>query len=112
MPGTGKDNMPSKDYYKRGRHWRKNKSKTPTPEQYLEILGKRETQARDFIKRQLINSKGNICALCGQPITDMKDCTIDHIVPVSKGGLTKLENCQLAHRLCNLRKGNQQFDQH
>lgn len=75
--------------------------------------GKKETAQRQFIKRQLINSKGAVCALCGKPITNMKECTIDHIVPISKGGLTTIENCQLAHFSCNQEKGNDQdFDQH
>lgn len=63
-------------------------------------------KSRKFIKKQLINSKGNICAICGKPIENMKDCTIDHIIPVSKGGMTTVENCQLAHTKCNQLKGN------
>lgn len=74
--------------------------------------GKKETAIRQFIKKQLINSKGNICALCGKPIEDMKECTIDHIIPVSKGGLTTVENCQLAHKKCNTIRGNKEIDQH
>lgn len=68
--------------------------------------GYSETKTRDFIKRQLINSNGTICAICGKPIKNMKDCTIDHIVPLSKGGQTTVENCQLAHFSCNQRKGS------
>ena len=90
-------------YYKKGR-----RNKT----EWMCYEGKKETATRQFIKKQLINSKGNVCALCGKPITNMKDCTIDHIIPISKGGLTTIENCQLAHRECNLIRGNQQFDQH
>lgn len=90
-------------YYKKNRR---------TAKEWMTVEGKREVAKRQFIKRQLINSKGNICALCGKPIEDMKECTIDHIIPVSKGGLTTVENCQLAHRKCNLVRGNQEFDQH
>lgn len=78
-----------------------------TKEQQHEMgLSRAEAKARSFIKRQLINSKGNICAICGKPITNMNDCTIDHIVPISKGGLTTIDNCQLAHRKCNQIKGD------
>lgn len=59
-----------------------------------------------FIRSQLINQNGAVCALCGRQIGNMKDCTLDHIVPISKGGLTVIDNCQLAHRKCNLKKGN------
>lgn len=87
-------------------HFRAGRYSRLSKEQKHEMgLSRAETKARAFIRRQLINSKGNICAICGKPITDMKDCTIDHIVPVSKGGLTTLENCQLAHQKCNSMKG-------
>lgn len=65
-----------------------------------------ETRTRQFIKRQLIAEHGAVCALCGKPITNMKDVTLDHIIPVSRGGLTVKENCQLAHERCNAMKGN------
>lgn len=91
-------------YYKKGRRSRR---------EWMTYEGKKETATRKFIRKQLIDSKGAICALCGKPITNMKDCTIDHIIPISKGGLTTIENCQLAHFQCNQNRGNdQQFDQH
>ena len=58
------------------------------------------------IMNQLINSKGAFCGICGKPINNMKHCTVDHIVPLSRGGQTTLENCQLAHVWCNKKKGS------
>lgn len=78
--------------------------KTPTPRVY----SIKETRTTQFIRKQLIDKNGAICSLCDKPIETMKDCTIDHIVPISKGGLTTIENCQLAHRSCNLSKGNKE----
>lgn len=72
---------------------------------------RQELKTRHFIRKQLIAKNGAVCAICGRPITDMKDCTIDHIIPLSRGGLTTLENCQLAHCQCNLAKGNEYPDQ-
>lgn len=53
----------------------------------------------------------SICAICGRPVDkelkapDPMSPTIDHIIPVSKGGhLTDLSNLQLTHRVCNLAK--------
>lgn len=66
---------------------------------------KKEMARISFIRNQLINCKGAICGICGLPIEDMKDCTVDHIVPLAKGGRTTIENCQLAHFDCNQRKG-------
>lgn len=74
----------------------------------LRVYGAKETRTTQFIRRQLINSNGAICSLCNKPIETMKDCTIDHIIPVSKGGLTTIENCQLAHKNCNQRKRNKE----
>jgi 5-methylcytosine-specific restriction endonuclease McrA len=31
--------------------------------------------------------------------------TVDHVIPISEGGTDTKANVQLAHRICNLRKG-------
>ena len=55
------------------------------------------------------------CQLCGRklkrdaPWGHPKEPTIDHIVPVSRGGAHVLANVQAAHRACNLVKGNRVF---
>lgn len=77
-----------------------------SPDEWLKHDGIKDMKCRQFIKNQLINSKGAVCGICGKPIENMKDCTIDHIIPISKGGQTTLENCQLAHFKCNQDKGN------
>lgn len=58
-----------------------------------------------WIRRQLIREHGAICGLCEKPILRMKDATIDHIVPLAKGGTDEYENMQLAHYDCNQEKG-------
>lgn len=45
------------------------------------------------------------CALCRNPITDLKEAELDHRVPLSKGGSDDPSNLQLAHRACNRTKG-------
>lgn len=51
------------------------------------------------------------CGLCGQPV-DLKvmkgreQPSIDHIIPLSRGGLDERCNTQLAHCGCNSKKGN------
>jgi 5-methylcytosine-specific restriction endonuclease McrA len=32
--------------------------------------------------------------------------TVDHVIPISKGGLDVMENVKLAHWTCNRQKGN------
>lgn len=51
------------------------------------------------------------CALCAQPVDpalrfpDLMRGSLDHIVPLAKGGTNDETNLQLSHLLCNLRKG-------
>lgn len=65
-----------------------------------------ERERIKFITKKLIVEKGRICALCGKPIQRDDEVSIDHIIPVSKGGATVESNLQLAHKSCNLEKGN------
>ncbi len=45
-----------------------------------------------------------ICGYCGKVIED-GDVTLDHIIPVSKGGTDKMSNMVLSCSKCNGRKG-------
>lgn len=56
---------------------------------------------------------GGCCGLCGDPVL-YRDMTIDHIIPLSRGGVHSYENVQIAHGVCNRRKGNslpEEYDQ-
>jgi len=65
---------------------------------------------------KLIKRKGLRCAICGG-MCDLNDHTwseycgpmypsIDHIIPMSKGGSHTWENVQVAHIICNSQKSN------
>lgn len=62
--------------------------------------------------KKIIERDGLNCAICGLVCIYGGDSlaplypSIDHIVPISKGGGHTWENVQLAHRLCNIRKSN------
>lgn len=71
---------------------------------------------------KLIAKHYNECAICGEPC-DRKDFihndegyhvtgpnypSVDHIIPISKGGTHTRENIQLAHHLCNSIKSNEE----
>ena len=45
-----------------------------------------------------------ICGICGDPVS-RSDASIDHVIPLSKGGPHSFENVQCAHVLCNSKKG-------
>lgn len=61
--------------------------------------------------RKIILATQNVCGICGREI-DMTlksphplSATVDHIIPVSKGGHpSELANLQAAHRVCNQQK--------
>ena len=54
-----------------------------------------------------------LCGLCGEPVDkdlswpDPMSASLDHIIPLSRGGAHTLDNVQLAHLVCNIRKNNQ-----
>lgn len=63
-----------------------------------------------YIRQRLIAERGMVCGLCGKPIESESELTVDHIIPRAMGGSTTYENCQLAHKACNFRKGNKYID--
>lgn len=56
-------------------------------------------------KDKLLERHGGLCGICGEPVNPY-NFTIDHAVPISKGGVHAYWNCQPAHALCNKLKGN------
>lgn len=71
----------------------------------------------DITVEGLFRRDAGVCQLCGKPCrlddyvirNGQKQCgdwypSIDHIMPLAKGGRHSWENVQLAHRICNSRK--------
>lgn len=56
------------------------------------------------MRAAVIARDGYVCQLCGAPV-EQSDVHIDHIIPFARGGRDTLDNLQVAHSLCNLRKG-------
>lgn len=60
---------------------------------------------------EIAHRDGFRCQLCKSPVDmtlsgmEQWGPTIDHVIPLAKGGVDGPENVQLAHRICNLRKG-------
>ncbi len=62
--------------------------------------------------RKRVLNENEVCALCGLPIDkrlkfpDPMSATVDHIIPVAKGGHpSDPANLQIAHLICNQVKG-------
>jgi 5-methylcytosine-specific restriction endonuclease McrA len=76
----------------------------------------REQRRRSYARRKgawrvdpvtrtyVIARDGGRCHLCGKR-PRLRDLTIDHVVPISRGGAHVAENMRVACRSCNCRKG-------
>lgn len=73
---------------------------------------KRAALVELFDESEIFDRDGWLCQLCGEPVDPSegprhpKSKSLDHIIPLSKGGLHTRENSQLAHLGCNSAKGN------
>ena len=58
-----------------------------------------------------------ICQLCDEKVDkflkwpDSLSPSLDHIIPLSKGGSHTMKNVQCAHLICNIKAGNKNFQQ-
>lgn len=57
----------------------------------------------------LLEMDDGVCGICGADV-DPFDFHMDHIVPLSRGGLHSYLNMQVAHPGCNVRKSNRHPD--
>jgi len=57
-----------------------------------------------YLREAVIARDGLVCRLCGDPV-ERTDIHLDHIVPFSLGGPTTVDNLQVTHSTCNVRKG-------
>lgn len=45
------------------------------------------------------------CFVCGQHV-EKEDATLEHKLPISKGGTDDMDNLAISHEKCNSKKGN------
>jgi len=67
-----------------------------------------KTQKRHIKQRLWTASKK--CGICGKQLPGLKRSTLDHILPLGKGGEDTEENLQLAHWKCNNIKGDNEHE--
>lgn len=68
-----------------------------------------QARVKRWLFRTLIRRCGGACEYCGEPMVRRGDkdreATIDHVQPLSAGGLTVLANLRMCCRRCNQDKG-------
>ena len=78
-------------------------------------IKKNEGYTESVNKDVLYKRDKGICQLCGKRVNKrleyphLMSASIDHIVPLAKGGSHGYDNCQLAHFICNSLKGDREM---
>ena len=90
---------------------------------------KRANNRKKTLRRQKVSSRlivtheeiaerdGFVCHLCGEivdmdlPRTSRMGATLDHVIPLSRGGVDEKDNLKLAHWICNVGKSNKLMDE-
>lgn len=57
------------------------------------------------IKEEVYRRSNNTCEICGKPLSRFS-YSIDHIIPLSRGGTNNIDNLRAVHPTCNKLKGN------
>lgn len=68
-----------------------------------------KTRLNKFQKRIIKEELWKIskkCGICGKDLPGLDISTLDHIIPLSKGGADNMSNLALTHWKCNNKKGN------
>lgn len=71
-----------------------------------------DVPSEPYTVNEIVGRDGEDCGLCGQKIDrsirwpDPMSLSVDHIVPLSRGGSDLFDNVQVAHLFCNLSKSN------
>lgn len=86
------------------RRTKKHKSRRPARKKRVkaEPKSKRRRVRITRNKRHLVYVRDNfLCQLCGGAVLDQDERSLDHLIPVYKGGSDDKENLVLAHKACN-----------
>ena len=86
LDGTPMEQLPGADVWERSAEL---EAKLKSPKRSKSAITRENLRERD----------GDDCWFCGAPMGD--DCTIEHLIPKSKGGRDSLSNYALAHLKCN-----------
>lgn len=71
------------------------------------LKGNVRQSRRCTIYKMLANkNNGKVpCFVCGEHV-DKDKATLEHIIPISKGGTDSMDNLAISHFRCNVKRGN------
>lgn len=100
----------------RAQHYRENRDR------YVSQARERKAHVRHvrvetFTGLEIFERDGWVCGICREPVDaelvapSLMRRSLDHVIPIARGGLHSRANVQLAHLLCNLRKNDRILEQ-
>jgi len=110
--GRLRDRRYERDYYKLKMETDEEFKEKIRQYEYKRKARKAETAYEGIDRAVVFSRDGWVCQLCGEKIPpkakwpEPKYGTIDHIIPLSKGGTHTMDNVQAAHLRCNCRKND------
>jgi 5-methylcytosine-specific restriction endonuclease McrA len=74
------------------------------------VRAKRHRVKSDLTTKQIVNlfNENHTCYYCKKPITSAYELSIDHVVPMCRGGENTLKNVIVCCDICNLQKGKRE----
>lgn len=79
--------------------------KKPTSDTFSGMDSSERVLIPKAIKEEVYRKSGGTCEICGKPISRFQ-YSIDHIIPLSRGGTNNIDNLRAVHPSCNKLKGN------
>lgn len=79
---------------------------------HLRRARKKGAGSENVVPLEVFDRDGWVCGVCGESVDrslvypDPGSASLDHVVPLSRGGAHTYENTQLAHLFCNVSKGD------
>jgi 5-methylcytosine-specific restriction endonuclease McrA len=87
---------------KQYRSWEASLRKKEALARRIERKQQRRDELSPATRRKVWTRFGRVCYLCGRSGAD----TIDHVIPLNKGGTNEFKNLRPAHEECNRNKGD------
>jgi len=101
------------------RIWRKNNPERKAENVRQRKMLKKSVPTEKYLVSQIIELYGSNCYICNKKI-DLNATRstgklgwqnglhLDHVIPISRGGIDSIENIRPSHAICNLKKGSRE----